>query len=148
MARLVVHQLADREGLSVTVTACLSRLHREGALRLTALAAAESVSQPSMSQLVQRLQRQGYVTRVDDPSDGRASLVTLTDSGRALLEDRRQGRHERLAELLDALPESDQTALRLSMHVILPLMRKLADVAREDRATGRPDHSAKEGRHR
>ncbi|MDQ0382760.1 MarR family winged helix-turn-helix transcriptional regulator [Amycolatopsis thermophila] len=136
MARLVVHHLADREGLSVTATTCLARLHREGALRLTALAAAERVSQPSMSQLVQRLQRQGYVTRVDDPSDGRASLVTLTDSGRALLEDRRQRRHERLAELLGALPESDKTALRLSMHVTLPLMRKLAAVAQEDRTIG------------
>ncbi|MEU7588294.1 MarR family transcriptional regulator [Micromonospora sp. NPDC049230] len=33
---------------------------------------------------VQRLERAGYVRRVPDPSDGRATLVESTESGRAL----------------------------------------------------------------
>ncbi|HYZ57653.1 MAG TPA: MarR family transcriptional regulator, partial [Streptosporangiaceae bacterium] len=47
------------------------------------LAAAECVSQPSMSQLVQRLEQQGLATRASDPADGRAALIAITDAGRA-----------------------------------------------------------------
>ncbi|MCR6482836.1 MarR family transcriptional regulator [Amycolatopsis sp. OK19-0408] len=131
MISLVVRHLSDRASLSMTALACLARLHHEGALRLTTLATAEGVSQPSMSQLVQRLERQGLVTRISDPEDGRASLVALTDPGRTLLADRRRDRHERLAELLATLPAEDAATLRLAMNVALPVVRRLVDAARD-----------------
>jgi DNA-binding MarR family transcriptional regulator len=130
MAGLVLRHLTGREGLSITALASLSRLQREGPLRLTTLATAEAVSQPSMSQLVQRLERHGLVSRISDPEDGRASLVALTEPGRALLADRRDDRHRRLAELLATLPEEDAAALRLAMTVALPVVRRLVDAAR------------------
>ncbi|HWC80406.1 MAG TPA: MarR family transcriptional regulator [Pseudonocardiaceae bacterium] len=134
MTGLVLRHLTGREGLSMTATACLSRIQHEGPLRPTALAAAESVSQPSMSQLIQRLERQGLVTRVDDPDDKRASLVALTGSGRALLADRHRNRRHRITELLATLPAGDTATLRLAMHAALPVVRRLAETAREARA--------------
>lgn len=134
VAGLVLRHLAGRQGLSMTATACLARIRQDGPSRLTALAAAEGVSQPSMSQLVQRLERQGLVARVGDPEDGRASLVALTESGRELLADRRRERHERFAELVATLPEEDAVALRLAMSVALPVVRRLVDTAREGKA--------------
>lgn len=131
MAGLVFRHLTERDGLSITALSCLSRLLREGPLRLTALAASEAVSQPSMSQLVQRLERQGLVSRVSDPEDGRASLVALTPPGRALLADRRDTRHRRVADLLTTLPGEDVAALRLAMNVALPVVRRLAEAARD-----------------
>jgi DNA-binding MarR family transcriptional regulator len=44
------------------------------------------IGQPAMTAPVRRLVRPDLVTRVGDPADGRAALVTLTDSGRALLD--------------------------------------------------------------
>ena len=131
IAGLVLRHLADRDGLSITALACLSRLQREGPLRLTTLATSEAVSQPSMSQLVQRLERQGLVSRVSDPEDGRASLVALTRPGCALLADRRDARHRRVAALLTTLPEEEVAALRLAMNVALPVVRRLAGAARD-----------------
>lgn len=129
MAGLVLRHLADRRSLSVAATSCLSRILHGGPVRLTALAAAEGISQPSASQLVKRLERQGLVTRVADPGDGRASIIALTERGRALLADRRRNRHERISDLLDTLPADDAAALRLAMHVALPLIRRLVDAA-------------------
>ena len=63
---------------------------------------------------------------VSDPADGRAALVGITDAGRALLADRRQERHKRLADLLAALPAADEPALALAMHVALPIVRRLS----------------------
>jgi DNA-binding MarR family transcriptional regulator len=54
--------------------------------RLTALAAYAGMTKPSMSALVDGLERAGYVERVPDPLDGRAQLVRYTDRGWAFAE--------------------------------------------------------------
>jgi DNA-binding MarR family transcriptional regulator len=56
--------------------------HREGA-RLTTLARASRITKQSMSALVDHLEKHGYVERVPDPADARASLVRFTARGRA-----------------------------------------------------------------
>ena len=54
----------------------------EGA-RITALAAAARITKQSMSALVDHLETHGYVERIDDPDDARATQVRLTSRGRA-----------------------------------------------------------------
>jgi|SRR5271166_661008 len=128
-AIFMTRHVASRGALSLTASSALETLNREGRVRLTALAAAAGISQPSMTELVDRLERQGLALRVDDPKDGRAALVDITDTGRALLDDRRRDRRERLAELLTALSPEEEAALTLAMHVSLPILRRLIDNA-------------------
>jgi DNA-binding MarR family transcriptional regulator len=132
-AILTLRHLSDRTGMGLTANLTLGTLDREGPARVTALAAAASIGQPAMTELVQRLHRQNLVTRVDDPGDGRAALVTITDAGRALLDDERRDRRERLAELLATLPAEDEITLTLAMHVALPIIRRLIDDAQQPR---------------
>lgn len=130
---LIVRHLADRTALNLTASLALDTLNREGPARVTTLAAVAGVGQPSMTELVQRFERQGLVTRVDDPGDGRAALVTITEAGRGLLEDRRRHRQDRLAELLLTLPAEEEATLSLAMHVALPIIRRLTDHAQRSR---------------
>jgi len=51
--------------------------------RITALARASRITKQSMSALIADLEAAGYVERVDDPDDARASRVRLTTHGRA-----------------------------------------------------------------
>jgi DNA-binding MarR family transcriptional regulator len=51
--------------------------------RITALARASRITKQSMSALIADLEAAGYVERVDDPDDARASRVRLTAHGRA-----------------------------------------------------------------
>jgi DNA-binding MarR family transcriptional regulator len=132
-AILIVRHLAVRTGLGLTANLALGTLEREGPARVTTLAAAASIRQPAMTELVQRLERQGLVTRVDDPGDARAALVTITDTGRALLDDQRRDRRERMAALLKAIPAEDETTLTLAMHAALPIIRRLIDDAQQSR---------------
>ncbi|HEY3688223.1 MAG TPA: MarR family transcriptional regulator [Streptosporangiaceae bacterium] len=127
--RLVMRHLTEHGGLTATAVMCLGTLERDGPARLKALGAAEGVSQPSMSQLVQRLERQGLVARIRDPEDGRASLIEITDAGRGLVADRLRDRHDRLAELLARLSPEDDASLRLAMHVAGPIVRRLIEGA-------------------
>jgi DNA-binding MarR family transcriptional regulator len=96
---------------------------------LTTLAAKEGVSQPSMTQLVQRLERAGLVTRLADPDDGRACLIAITAQGQALLDERKRMRRERLAMLIATLTDEEQSALWLSARVAFPLICRLAENA-------------------
>ena len=54
--------------------------------RLTDLAARANMTAPSMKELVDDLERRGYVERRPDPVDGRAKLITLTDLGRRCID--------------------------------------------------------------
>jgi DNA-binding MarR family transcriptional regulator len=60
----------------------LSVLDEQGALGVTALAAADRCSQPTMSAAVSELAAQDLVTKDPDPADARRSLVGLTRLGR------------------------------------------------------------------
>ena len=132
-AILMVRHLAVRTGLGLTANLTLGMLDREGPARVTVLAAAASIGQPAMTELIQRLERQSLVTRVDDPGDGRAAVVTITNAGRALLDDLQRDRRDRMAELLTALPAEDEVTLTLAMHVALPIIRRLIDDAQQSR---------------
>lgn len=132
-AILLVRQLFDRAELNLTAGMALGTLNREGPARVTALAAAAGIGQPAMTELVHRLKRQGLVTRVEDPQDGRAALITITNAGRALLDDQRRNRRDRLAELLAAQPPHDQATLTLAMHVALPIIGRLIHDAQQSR---------------
>lgn len=123
LVTLVIRDLAGKRDLSLTAVATLASLDRRGAQRITTLAMAEGVSQPSMTQLVQRLEQRGLVTRASDPADGRVALVQLTEAGHAALLARRQRNAERLAELLGDLPESEVQALSDALASVLPAMR-------------------------
>lgn len=125
LASVVVRAVTDRRGMSFTAASALARLEREGPARLTALAAAEGVTQPSMTQLVQRLERQALALRIDDPEDGRVTLVAITDTGREVLAERRQERDARLAALLSSLPDEEQQALASAMRTALPLVQRM-----------------------
>jgi DNA-binding MarR family transcriptional regulator len=50
--------------------------------RLTVLASRTELTHQAVGELVDVLERRGYVQRIPDPSDGRARLVQLTKKGR------------------------------------------------------------------
>jgi len=57
-------------------------LDHEGGVRQKTLAGDIHVGAPTMSEYINRLEDDGYVTREVDPSDKRATLITLTEKGR------------------------------------------------------------------
>jgi DNA-binding MarR family transcriptional regulator len=57
----------------------------ERTLRMSRLAEFAEGQLPRLSQVVARLEKRGWVTRRSDPTDGRSTLATLTDSGMAMI---------------------------------------------------------------
>lgn len=110
--------------ISLTSASAMATLGRVGPLRLTDLAAAEGVAQPSMTSLVTGLERGGFVERRTDPADRRVVLVALTDAGRARLSARREAGAVWFTDLIDQLSEEDTAALAAA----LPALTHLRDL--------------------
>ena len=123
----VLRRLNPRDGLSLTAASTLRRLERTGARRLTDLAAAEGVTQPAMTQLVSRLEREGLVSRGGDPADGRVVVVSVTAAGRAAVRKRRAARIRALSGVLKELPPAERAALAAAA----PALDRLAELVDE-----------------
>ena len=113
---------APQDSLSRTAAATLSVLERGGPQRVTALAAHESVSQPAMTGLVQRLEAAGLVSRESDPGDGRAALIAVTPAGSVALAARRRGHEDAIAARLELLSSYDRALLAAAAPALVHLM--------------------------
>lgn len=103
--------------------AVLGVLDRDGAMTTSDLAADQRVRPQSMARAVGLLLEQGLVTRRAHPTDGRKSLVDLSDAGRAALEAERGRRTGWLALAIEAeLTEQERELLARSA----ALMERLA----------------------
>jgi DNA-binding MarR family transcriptional regulator len=125
-----VRQIDGSTDLSSVAASVLRRLDRDGSQAVMALARAERASQPNMTQLMLRLERDGLVVRSTDPDDRRVTLVEITDQGREALAERRDARARALQPLIDRLDENDRAALRDA----LPAIDHLIDSEQEPQA--------------
>ena len=97
--------------LSATSITTLDTLNLHGPQRISELAAGEGVTQPGMTTLVSRLVDEGLAERFADPTDGRATLVRITDAGRSVLADRHRARTEAIRADILRLSAEHRAAL-------------------------------------
>lgn len=116
-------------GQSLTSASVLAQLDDGGPARISELAAANGVSQPSMTELVGRLEREDLVARFTDPQDRRATLVDITTSGRTQRLHLQRSLHGKVIELFQALPDEDQATLSLAICTASPLINLLTQLA-------------------
>ncbi|MEV6758551.1 MarR family transcriptional regulator [Streptomyces sp. NPDC051214] len=103
--------------------AVLGVLDRDGAMTTSDLATDQRVRPQSMARAVGLLLEQGLLTRTAHPTDGRKTLLGLSDAGRAALEAERGRRAGWLAQAIEAeLTDEERELLARSA----ALMERLA----------------------
>lgn len=126
VAAAVVQQPRD---MSLTSVSMLATVERTGPRRITDLAVIEGVAQPSMTALVNVLERAGFVERRPAPQDQRVVLVALTAAGADYLRARRRAGADVFAQLIDKLP-ADEIAALLAAAPALAHLHELDDERR------------------
>jgi DNA-binding MarR family transcriptional regulator len=116
-----VRRLPIEPHVGSTTASTLRLLQVEGPQRISAIADRLGISQPGATQLVDRLVQDGTATRCADPTDRRAALVHITETGRELL----QRRHENRALVLDGLLARLCAADRRRIDAALPALTRL-----------------------
>lgn len=110
----------DRSGYVLLVT-LLDRPHRIGEL-----AEILTLDVSTVSRQVQALEGIGLVRREPHPTDGRSSLLAITDAGAVVVEAHRRARRALFAEVLEDVPAAD---LRAVAEILHELADRLADRA-------------------
>ena len=93
--------------LTPAQASALARLGKGGVATVSALAAVEKVRPQSMAATIEALESAGFVTRSQDPNDGRRQLIHLTESGSARSENQKEAAAAWLEEALTEL-DSDE----------------------------------------
>ena len=117
--RLRKHDLA---GLTPSQLSTLSSVGKTGPVRLGDLAASERIAPSTLTRLVNVLEEHGYLQRRAAPDDARAFLVEVTGAGQQALERIRGEATSLLADMVNALPADQVTALEAA----LPALEQLA----------------------
>jgi DNA-binding MarR family transcriptional regulator len=105
----------------------LQRAEDEGksGLRLSELSERMLIRPPSVTGVVDRLERDGLVARRGDPTDQRAKRVGLTRAGRQLIERVSVGHQRKIESILAGLSQKEQTQLR---DLLIRLRQRLEDM--------------------
>ena len=112
-------------GLSGAQLFVLQCLARQSPCSVKELAARTATDQSSVSVVVSRLVARGHVRRATSKTDKRSVELTLTKSGRALLESAPEAAQDRLLAALSQLPHAELKALSRSLAKVV----ELAEVA-------------------
>ncbi|CAM4043529.1 MarR family winged helix-turn-helix transcriptional regulator [Janibacter anophelis] len=106
MVDLSDHDLSPHEMRALRVAA-----ERDAAPRLRDLAEALRIAPRSVTDVVDALEAKGYVTRQPDPTDRRASIVVVTEAGRAVRTAVHEARRRNVGDQLGALDAGQRAAL-------------------------------------
>lgn len=110
-------------GLSASRLSALSVLVFGGPQRLTSLAEIEQVRPPTMTRMVQAMERDGLVRVSVDPKDRRARQIQATTKGRRLLERARRARVAHLEELLRTATTDERRSIEQTLQILRKLLR-------------------------
>lgn len=100
------HDLSPHEARALRVAA-----ERDPAPRLRELADSLRIAPRSVTDVVDALEGKGYVSREPDPHDRRASVVVVTDAGRAVRAAVHEARRRSVGDQMGALSAEQRAAL-------------------------------------
>lgn len=99
------HAVAKNTGLSPQQNHTIEIVGSSGPIRMKPLAQKLSITTGTLTVMIDRLEKTGYVRRRKDPEDGRGFNIVLTDKGR-LIHEEHHAYHLKLAE--DILSHIDE----------------------------------------
>jgi DNA-binding MarR family transcriptional regulator len=109
--------------LSLPEASALTRLGRSGPATSSALARQEQISPQSMGATLAALEARGLVARHADPEDGRRAVLSVTEAGQRVLQDKRSAR---VAQLAQALSNGFTPGELRQLMEAAPLLERLA----------------------
>jgi DNA-binding MarR family transcriptional regulator len=110
MSRVIRERTLDswvKLNLTIPQLKSLFYISRYGRVNPSALASGIRVTPANVTGIVDRLVEQDLLTRTTDPDDRRISWLTLTDKGKTLINELREGRAQEMRRTLDKLTEAE-----------------------------------------
>jgi DNA-binding MarR family transcriptional regulator len=104
--------------LTIPQLKSLFYISRHGRVNLSGLASGIRVTPANVTGIVDRLVEQGLLTRAPDPDDRRVSWLSVTDKGKTLINDLREGRAQEMRRILDKLTEEELSTVARGFELV------------------------------
>jgi len=104
--------------LTIPQLKSLFYISRHGKVNPSGLASGIHVTPANVTGIVERLVEQGLLTRAPDSGDRRISWLTVTDKGRTLINELREGRAQEMRRTLDKLTEEELTTVAQGFELV------------------------------
>jgi DNA-binding MarR family transcriptional regulator len=118
-----VRAAAGSNELSMTESAVMARLAKQGPATIAELARAESMKPQSMGTTVAALEEMGMVERTPHPTDGRQVNIALTVKGTAVRKSVGDAKRTWVAQAIAGLDEEEQQILFKAGEIIQRLVQ-------------------------
>ena len=105
-------------GLTPSQLSALATVDNHGPLTLGSLAEREQVAPPSITKVVTKLEADGLLRRIPDPTDRRISRVGTTPAGAALVQESRRRKTAWLTDRIHELGDEDRAHLAAALDAI------------------------------
>lgn len=144
-------RLMEQHGLTGPQFTVLQELDRVGETPAGELARTLQMSQPTLSGIVDRLERQGLATRSRNGSDRRTVQVAITDKGRQVLRTTPSALQEGVRREMATLDEWERTMMLAALQRIAAIVTDTlptiehADTAAAEASASAPDPPASVG---
>ena len=104
-------QYSRSHGLSLAQLNVLILVYYRGPLEVTQFVELLQISPPAASQIIERLVNSNLVMRTESPIDRRIRLVSLTETGRSIVEESVSTRQQWLEGLMTSLNDQQKQAV-------------------------------------
>lgn len=109
-------------GLTGPQLTVLTTIHRNGPLSVTDIARRISLSQATVTSILDRLEQQGNISRVRGKEDKRLVYIELTEKGRAILENKPNPLYTDFLQRFNQLQDWEQALLLSSVQRIAKMI--------------------------
>ena len=123
----LINESMTQEGVSLARSKFLCFLSRLGPCRSTDIADALNFALRTVTEALDGLERDRLVERKPDPADRRAKIVSITETGRQVLEAAEMPRKQLLEEIFSALDDKQLAQLQ---SIVSSLVAKVDDIRR------------------
>jgi DNA-binding MarR family transcriptional regulator len=125
LLKILKNQTKNDELLSLTERSTLSSIYQYSEILPSELAVMEKVTAQSMSQIINKLLEHGFIKKTPSKTDKRKVIITITATGKKIVEKRRLEKQEWLAQSI--FEKTTQTEKEILVNAI-KVLAKLDDL--------------------
>ena len=124
LVKVIRNEVKHDELLSLTERSTLTMVYQYSEILPSELAFMEKVTSQSMSQIINKLLKLGFVKKTSSKKDKRKVIITISPSGKKLIDKKRQEKQEWLAKAI--FEKTTQKEKEVLVHAI-KIIEKLVD---------------------
>lgn len=111
-------------GVSIPQILCLNYLNNKESLQATSTELKNflNLNASTITGIISRLEKKGFVAKLPNKKDKRVSYITITAKGAKLIENNPSLLHERLSQKLKSLPTARVDELKRAINLLVDIM--------------------------